>query len=44
MEIVSSGLLSPLMSETNEIVAIVVSTIKTAKANNKPKSAIRNPK
>ena len=44
MEIVSSDMLRPLMSENDEIVAIVVSTIKTAKANNKPKSKIPNPK
>ena len=44
MEIVNSDLLNPLMSENNEIVSIIVSSIKTAKVNNKPKSAIPNPK
>ena len=42
MEIINSDLLAPMMAENDEIVSIIVSSIKTAKANNKPKSEIRN--
>jgi four helix bundle protein len=43
--IVSSSRLSDLMNEANEIIAIVVSSIRTARARaNYRKSGIRNPK
>ncbi len=41
IEIVDKTLLNPLMQENNEIIAIIVSSIKTAR-NNKKK--IQNPK
>jgi four helix bundle protein len=41
----TSPRLSELMSEANEIISIVVSSIRTARArNNSPKSGFRNPK
>ncbi len=42
-EIVSEKRLEELMKETDEIVAMVVSSIKTLRTNN-PKSPIQNPK
>ena len=43
--IVKRSRLSELMSEADEIIAIVVSSIRTARArNNSPKSGFRNPK
>src|SRR3989339_1285667 len=46
IEIVDKALLNPLMQENNEIIAIIVSSIKTARNNKKqihnPKSEIRN--
>ena len=46
MEIVDKTLLNSLMQENNEIIAIIVSSIKTARNNKKqirnPKSEIRN--
>jgi four helix bundle protein len=43
--IVEPSRLTELMSEANEIIAIVVSSIRTARArNNSPKSGFRNPK
>jgi len=35
MEIVDKTLLNPLMQENNEIIAIIVSSIKTARKNKK---------
>lgn len=42
--LVKGSLLVSLMSEANEIVAIVVSSIKTSKRKRNPKSAFPNPK
>ena len=45
MEIVDKTLLNSLMQENNEIIAIIVSSIKTARNNKQirnPNSAIRN--
>ena len=42
--LVREALLSKLMDEASQIVAIVVSAIKTTKQRRNPKSAIRNPK
>ena len=42
--LVKVSLLANLMSEANEIVAIVVSSIKTSKRKRSPKSAFPNPK
>jgi hypothetical protein len=43
--IVKRSRLSQLMGEANEIIAIVVSSIKTARARkDSPKSGFRNPK
>ena len=48
IEIVDKTLLNPLMQENNEIIAIIVSSIKTARNNKKkiqnPKSEFHNPK
>ena len=48
MEIVDKTLLNSLMQENNEIIAIIVSSIKTARNNKKkiqnPKSEFHNPK
>ena len=44
MEIMSQDLLEALMKENNEIVAMVVSSIKTCRQNKQPKSAFKNPK
>jgi four helix bundle protein len=42
--IVKANLLENLMEETNQILSIVVSSIKTSKEKRNPKSEIRNPK
>jgi four helix bundle protein len=47
MKILDNKLLATLMKENDEIIAIIVSSIKTARGNKKkvnPKSAIQNPK
>jgi four helix bundle protein len=41
---VKENLVSNLLNESNQILAIVVSSIKTAKSRRNPKSAIPNPK
>ncbi len=41
---INKNLVENLLSETNEILAIVVSAIKTSKEKRNPKSAIPNPK
>ncbi len=43
-EIVRKSVLVELMDEANQIVAIIVSAIKTTKLNRNPKSEVRNPK
>ncbi len=43
-EIVRKTVLVELMDEANQIVAIIVSAIKTTKLKRNPKSEIRNPK
>ena len=42
--IIKQSLLSGLIDEANQLVAIVVSSIKTLKSKRNPKSQIRNPK
>ena len=42
--IMRQSLLSGLMDEANQLVAIIVSSIKTLKLKRNPKSQIRNPK
>lgn len=44
MEIYESPKIKPLHNEMNEILSIVVASIKTAKAKQNPKFQIRNPK
>ena len=43
-ETVKENLLQNLMKEADEILSIIVSSIKTSKENRNPKSAIPNPK
>jgi four helix bundle protein len=43
-KIVKANLLENLMDEANQILSIVVSSIKTSKMKRNPKSQIRNPK
>ena len=43
-ETVKENLLQNLMNEADEILSIIVSSIKTSKENRNPKSAIPNPK
>ena len=44
-DIVKTSRITQLMSEANEMIAIVVSSIKTARSrSNSPQSGIRNPK
>jgi four helix bundle protein len=43
-EIVKENLLQNLMKEADEILSIIVSSIKTSKENRNPKSQIPNPK
>ncbi len=43
-EIVKENLLQNLMDEADEILSIIVSSIKTSKENRNPKSEIPNPK
>jgi len=43
-EIIKENLLKNLMDEGNQILSIVVSSIKTSKEKRNPKSEIRNPK
>ena len=43
-KIVKANLLENLMDEANQILSIVVSSIKTSKIKRNPKSEIRNPK
>jgi four helix bundle protein len=42
--IIRESLLSDLIDEANQLVAIIVSSIKTLKGKRNPKSQIRNPK
>jgi len=42
--VVESEKVRPLLQEANELLAITVASIKTAKRQSNPKSALRNPK